>query len=409
MHKKLGFSFLYLIVLCSFTHNFVIQFTVNLLTLFFIFPYRKFNRGLLSDLSLLFIPIIIGGYGFFKFLLGDAFRDLYYFMNPLVFAAIGYSIAKRTDFITTLKVFVKLGIFYSIVHLFLTFNFLLTKGSFDFLLLRNEISSGNPIVLISLFLLIFSEKFSINLKLQKMYMLLYIGLHIIVFILFGSRTYLIISIVFFVFLYFKKIKTKQVLIMATILIVASLAVVGIANNSSDGNLTFTDKLLLSFSEMALKDYDAVEDMANNLRGFEAFMAFNSFYETSLPGKFIGQGFGSLIDLHTFIPYGETERRYVPIIHNGYLFILVKIGLFGLIFYFWWYLRIYFKSSRANDYQLNDLQKQFMQKLIRAGIISLLFTNLVITGIFNPETEFLQMFIFALFSALRFRNNANNTN
>jgi len=281
-----------------------------------------------------------------------------------------------------------------IVHLFAT-----TSGV-TFLTIRDEVSAGNALVLISLFILLFHNKYHLDLEMSKFSRYTGLVLNFLVFFLFGSRTYLIIFILFLFFLYFDKLSFKQVAIAIGFLLLSTIVLVvfiGTSQESELGGTSFIGKLMVSFTEISVKDYSTVAEMGNNLRGFEAFMAFKGFQQSSFLHQFFGNGFGALIDLETFVPYGITERRFIPIIHNGYMFILIKLGILGIICYVGWFIGIYRKTTKLLKEKSEDPLLQFFSKTCKASILALFLTNLVVTGMFNSETQFLQMFIFVTYS------------
>ena len=47
---------------------------------------------------------------------------------------------------------------------------------------------------------------------------------------------------------------------------------------------------------------------------------------------LGQGLGSQIDLKQKIMLGDMELRFISILHNGFMTVLLKSGLLGVLFF-----------------------------------------------------------------------------
>jgi hypothetical protein len=125
-------------------------------------------------------------------------------------------------------------------------------------------------------------------------------------------------------------------------LVVALAVVAFADFGNGlqaqpgmGEGTFVENVLRSMQEATIEGYRDEEAIAWNWRGFEAYIGLESFKSAGPIEKVVGQGFGALVDLGFYMQLGrggETEFRLVPVLHNGYIYILVKCGLIGLVMY-----------------------------------------------------------------------------
>lgn len=64
--------------------------------------------------------------------------------------------------------------------------------------------------------------------------------------------------------------------------------------------------------------------------------------------FFGEGLGALVDLGLFESLTRDPRdavRFIPIFHNGYVFVLVKAGLVGIALYLLVLTRLYLMGRR----------------------------------------------------------------
>jgi len=398
---------LILMLLLSFVKIFPLHLALNLIFLVAVFPYKNFNYRLLGLVLFGSIPVFLGFLGFFENpILFDLFRDAYYFSNPLLYSLIGFSIASRISINTFIEIYVKLGVIYSGIFLILTFLLFFRNGEISYVLIRNEVSPGNILPLISLAILAYDKYYGLELSLSKKVKIIAMLLNALVFVSMGSRTYLIIGILIFFSLSIKKISIVKVAYTISALLVAAVIFIAVLDSSKGDGVSFTDKLAVSFTEMAVQDYSSTSDMSNHLRGFEAFMAYKNFEQFPLLQQLLGKGFGYLLDLGVVVPYGDmAELQFVPIIHNGYFYILLKVGILGILFYLIWYFLIYrqlsvfIKRLKLKEHSGND-KFLFACKFGKVAVIALLFTNLVILGLFNAEMGFLHIFLFGTLTSVK---------
>ncbi|MGC3977978.1 MAG: hypothetical protein QM751_06935 [Paludibacteraceae bacterium] len=71
------------------------------------------------------------------------------------------------------------------------------------------------------------------------------------------------------------------------------------------------------------------------------MAIDTYADGNFLELFFGKGLGQLIDLKMYIELAGTDWRYIPVLHNGYAYILVKTGIIGVLFFVIFYFN-YFK-------------------------------------------------------------------
>lgn len=396
--NKLTTLLLVLIVLLFFVKSFWLNFGLNVFLLFLIFPVHHVNRKFLKAIFIISFPLFIGFLGFFKFQLSDVIRDYYYFLNPLIFLSIGYSLSFLFSTKILLKIFLYLGFFFSLFHVFISFYKLGLNPFAHFTVIRDEVSPGNSLTLLSLFIIFLGKKIDKNFYINPYFKVLAILIHILAFILFGSRTYLTMLLIFLAFLLIKKINRKTILF---ILIAISLFFIFSRSLTPQGDgISFSGKLMGSFSEIGMNGFSDASDITKKYRGFEAFMTFQSFLSGSSNEQIFGQGFGALIDLKYEVFLGNQYFRFVPVLHNGFLYILIKIGIIGLFLYLIFYYFLFKNVARNFDPKNTNIEFYYLIRFCKASIISLLVSNMVVSSIFNPEFEFLQVFLMAIYSKIK---------
>ena len=92
---------------------------------------------------------------------------------------------------------------------------------------------------------------------------------------------------------------------------------------------------------------------------------------------LGEGMGSKVDLKQKIFLGDMQLRYISILHNGYMTVLLKSGLFGLFVYLFTIYK-FFKKTETKNLKLVNLNLIF----IGTGVF-LIISNWVFMGFYNP--------------------------
>ena len=116
---------------------------------------------------------------------------------------------------------------------------------------------------------------------------------------------------------------------------------------------------------------------SNWRGIETYRALVTFSTGNLKQQILGQGFGSLIDLGFDIPINGVVYRKIPILHNGYAYILVKTGLLGILFYLFFYYRLLNLAIRNNN--SSNQEEVLLSRLLLGLTLSLIISMFVVGG------------------------------
>lgn len=378
------------VVILALSNVFLSSYAVTVLSLLYLFYYLAASKYALPQdlMKYLIIPLVlisVGVAGSMGNIFYDVLKDGWYFVNPLLVFCAGYLAMRRVKQIEQLlKLFVVCGFILALAPVFT----ILSEPSLLFEATAKEIHEekigGSFLTLIS---------FSILLSIKKPDIVLFTSPHKKIFIpiilladafslfLSFSRT-LWVSLALFIlaqrgYFTFKRLKG---LLTSVIILAAFLSLVMIAPDNMRSQSTMTGKILNSLDEVLIKDYYSKSDIANHWRGYESYMAFNTFLNGTPINYIVGQGFGALVDLKTDMKLGGETFRFIPIMHNGYMYLLVKTGVAGLLLYFAYIVTIMKTGLRYSNYQ--DERLVFSGQVIVACALILLFTTLVISGMFN---------------------------
>lgn len=155
--------------------------------------------------------------------------------------------------------------------------------------------------------------------------------------------------------------------------------------------TFLGKLVNGLREIAFTDTMSLREINTNFRGYESTQALKQVLGGTPVQIFFGQGFGALVDLGIFIPLGGFEGgmpvavRRIPVLHNGYMYLLVKGGVVALLLYVYVLGYLYWVGRRWATSTTES--RRLTGRLLQAVVVSLLVTTYLIGGVFNKHDMF----------------------
>lgn len=361
----------------------------------------KINK---PDFEILSVLILILGIGavisiFYNNSLYNFIRDFIYFLKPILLILIGYSFSKKiNNWKIIFKTIIYLGVFYSVYHIShtLIYTELLTATVSE---IRTINGLTNIIEIFSIALIILGLKFQKFAVIKKSSSYFFLILFTISFTFYFSRT-LLVGLLFLILgvLNYLKLNKKGLKYLSIIFLFLIGFYVYLFNNDFDrkGGAfdSFMYKLKLAPSEIFSPklDLNNHKDLWEHWRAYEAYCAIQNLNENKV-SYFLGKGFGSLVDLKFKAPISDgSSLRYIPIIHNGYVLILFKTGIIGLLLYIYFLFSLYFQSYT----KIYNEEHLIFSNLLSATALYLIFSSLIITGLYNLQEEtaiFLGIFLF----------------
>jgi len=396
-----------IVVLCEI---YIVSFRINLLIqlafllLLFFTGRDKISKSFLNTV----LPVIlIFLYGFLGTLLYnyktvDIIKDVTHLIKPIFVLFIGYLVFKSINNPTKfLKTIINTAAITAIIHLFGVFflsNFLSSSIS-D---IRDKFGLDNFIEVYSLFMLIVVPKTSIkyiykNTNYRKILIFIF-ALSIVMYFsrtMFGMIFLLGLSFYGYTRLTKRSLKIIGVFILGVVLFYTYLGTIKIERNSKGIEALFY-KIKMAPGEVfnAKIDIENHKDLWDHWRAYEAKRAITMLNDKPIT-YLTGSGYGSLVNLKFRAPLGDDERgmRYISVLHNGYIFILYKTGIVGILIYLVFLVRLYLRTYEKQE-------EMFFKILISTIGLYFLFTSLIITGIYIPQDAIL----FILGGALFHENN-----
>ncbi|MHA7844363.1 MAG: O-antigen ligase family protein [Winogradskyella sp.] len=366
----------------------------------------------IGNILLIFSTLsFIGLFGIFKYdnFAGVYFKDIVYFLRPIVVLLASYFLIKKISdkefFFTSIIV---LGLVYSLIHVFnVVINFGDISNTAE---LRYYGGRYNHVEMVALIFILTSNHGKMKLYFNRVTYKMLVALLTVSFVLYFSRVMFVVLILFVLAYkgYFKLTKKGfRLIILGSLFITCFILVINRfdVDSNSRGVKAFIFKIQNSYSEMFESlDIETIKrdkrDLWKHWRGYEAQNAIEQIKDKGLPAWFLGKGFGSTIDLGVEVKLANQNMRYIPIIHNGIVYVLFKTGILGLIIYLFYifYLYSYYRIKAKSNVQHN------LNRLIVGCAFYIALSSLVITGVFKPY-DLSGVVLGALF-ALKYYHNEN---
>ena len=290
----------------------------------------------IGGLKLYIFLVVWGGVlGYYLYPIRNVARDIFYFTSTLLWILIGANFIKNKRGASLLKT---LYIYAFIVSIYCFYIFLI-NGNFDFNGIRLNFVTGVydigfilPIMILNSF---FNRHFVFSKKLDTLIIII-VSAH--VFLSLGRISIFVplasILLVAFLVLIYKKNRKRSFLQVFTLLVLLILlAVVTVTIIPKDVLNFFSGKVGESLNELDNSQIiDSTESAMNNWRAYEMQAAIKQWISSNFFEKIIGSGLGRGIHID-YIPYSWSEmveNNQIPLLHNGYYTVLIKIGILGVL-------------------------------------------------------------------------------
>ena len=309
----------------------------------------------------LILPILFGLIFSWEHDFKDVSRDVFFFAIPYIYYLTGITFALNN--VNYRRVVYKFSAIYCVLFIiFSIYNFII-YGFINIQIIRDFVNPGSFLLVICIVFLY--NELNSNILLSPLFIFTQL-----IFLIQSSRTYFIIIFIFFFdkFFNFKKSTVFFIIIITGLLIYFFRAELQ--------ELNVFNKIFL---ELSFRDTWTEADMGTSYRAYEAITAFHNFLDYSFINMIFGGGFGALVNLDMPVVLAGVEYNAVPWIHNGFMFILIKVGTLGFLSY----LIFFFKIMKNSVF----LENVFYKKIFKLTVVGMLLANIVICGLFSTEFAF----------------------
>jgi len=396
-----------LFVIVIFLQLYVYSFRFNVFFQLFVLAFfmaqekPKVSAQFLKAITPIFLIFVSGFIGMLihKYKLFNIIKDIFHFIKPLLGVFIGYLFYRKiNDFKLFIKTIVWTGILSAIVH----FGIIISISDISNVSDIRQHGTDNFIELVAFLFLAFYKKFQKEdlFKSKSKYWLLFCTL-LISSILYFSRTMIVTGVIVTLTVYgYTEIKPKTIKIAVGLIVGISIfyAILFSSNiqRNKEGVSSFLYKLKNAPAEVFKThiDRDNHADLWDHWRGYEAKRALLLLRDNP-SGYVFGLGYGSLVNLKFYAPLSNDKKgmRYISELHNGYAYMLYKIGLFGVFLYLYFLYKLYVKIYFG---------KTFNKIFVSGFALGLFVSTLVTVGINNSND-----IIIFIIGALLFFDEKNN--
>jgi hypothetical protein len=379
------------LVLLIFISNKVVWVSYLFLAAILVMARKKIVIEPVQVLFLLVLPLIWCLLMSFNDGLVQSVKGFFYLSVPLMMIFTGFQLKRIFTFEEFYKWLVGIGTAISLIYIILT---LARVGFVAFISpyaeARYSVGPGSPSVVLSLIIALFSERFDVKIFKTNNERRIIILINLIAIYLFASRTFWVMLVVYIIFFSIKIFKRDNLLVLSGIALAVVITIVIITNSRT--GLTFSNSILYkfvnSFSEIRMGDFKTDRDINSFYRGFETYRSWKTYAGGTIPELLFGGGYGKLIDLETEVKLAGEYWTKIPIVHNGFFFVLVKEGALGLIFNILLFLKI-FGTGLAN-YRTKHKQTAFISVFLIASGAALILVNYVDCGMYTLEMTILMI-------------------
>lgn len=364
-----------------------VSFSIAFFAVFFSISKYGLKKNVLNIIRYPLLLILVGLINSFNNPNFLVLKDVYYFINPVLIFVFGFYFAQIYSLEKFIKYTIQLGIILSILYLL---NFAFNSNNSSISEFKDSVGVPSFIISLSLFLLAYHIK--IKVKIFKHFNFYILLLFILIAIISLSRTFLLIIIILSIFssgyINFNAIKLKRGLVIL-LTFISCISILQNINNTD--RKEFIGKVTSSIEEIMPQNYTTIIDINNHWRGFEAFIGLSQYVKGSPQELLFGQGFGKSAPLGFEMPLGDSSFTEIPKFHNGYVSVILKTGILGLLILFLFFIKRIRSSVKIQKSRLNEniVKGQFSVGIV----IVIMFSTFVISGWLNLGT--ITYFIFSL--------------
>lgn len=312
------------------------------------------------------------------------FRDASYFIHPLILLFIGHSIINKSfGFKKLLKLIVIAAVVNSVINYSGFFLSLVSGFQLD-LSQRYEFDLSSGYAVIGVLIIYYSKITRFHLFKSKAEVMLLIFFSLIIILSFSRTNIGILLMLFSIpilnkFLSFKRQLVLFVGIITLFIFGGSFLPVAIPEFEATN---FLEKVSNSASEILVRNYDTARDINIYWRSQEAFLGLTKYLEGNNFQLIFGQGFGSYASASGIF---KDKLEVIPFFHNGFITILLKSGVVGLLMFFAFLfslVKLSFKSLKTD----NKKSSYYYMLIIQGIVIILIFQTLFVMGIYTPDVS-----------------------
>ena len=351
----------------------------------------------------LFIAIaLVGALQFSGHAARDVVRDIWIMSLPIVPFLVGWLFARKLSKDTATRTILVTSIVLSVFFLVQVIVVTIEGAASDSDSYRQEVGAVNVLIVLACLLaldFLWQKRNAIQGRRALAILTIATGLLAIVYS-FSRTWYVVLAVGVVLVLVPSRLTTQRrraywVLLFGGIVGVVSFA--GLLDETDRNNSPFLKRLANSIREISATETESEARTGTLYRAYESAMALQTYQQGTSIQLVLGQGAGALVDLRMVLELGalkessKPEFQYVPILHNGYMYLLVKTGVVGLVLFLAQILMLWRSLNGSKAGALDG-------RVVRMGrgiLISTLAATVVISGPYNEGGWFSAMLLLGL--------------
>jgi hypothetical protein len=309
-------------------------------------------------------------------------RDITYLLKPILGLILGYQICKY-NYHNAFGKIVNVGYWISRIHIVFLLYAIIIKRVYSVNELRFYGGYFSDFEVYALVLLLFHDKFQIELSKKKFYLMA---------VIIGFSSFMYLSRANFMQFVILFIAMKGYFILTRRAIISILSIIGLTIVSYSIILYINPKrngpgieeLLYKIKVAPIEPFKTKIDRADyidfndNYRSVETMNTLKQMYNNGTTTMIFGDGLGSKVDLQQEVQLGDMKMRYISVLHNAFMTTYLKSGILGILILIFSIYLVYNqpKSSIPINHQIN--------LLLMGSAVFLLVSNWVLMGYYFTE-------------------------
>jgi hypothetical protein len=359
------YSFLYILcIVSSFFPNYEITFLIWLTTVLLTIK-KKYSITIFNFILLFLGILLIASISslFYKYQTFSIVKDFTYLLKPILGLLVGYQIFDKFKS-KSFDVFINAGLVLSTIHILLILFAFLKFHSVDMNLIRAEAGFFSDYEVYVFVVLLFSDKFNIEIdKKRKTIFLFVIGFSIFMYLARTNFLQLAILVLGTKGYFVLTKKSLQVLGIVSIGVLLSYGAIYYANPKRNGKgieaLLYKIKIAPEEAFKTKINKNDWKDFNDNYRSFENIITVKQVTADGFRAVFFGKGIGSTLNIGQKIKTTDGSIiQYISIAHNGFMTIFMKSGLLGLLLLLA-FLYLLYTQKRDKNPLINQLNMLLM--------------------------------------------------
>jgi hypothetical protein len=261
-------------------------------------------------------------------------RDITYLIKPIAGLLVGYQLCKK-HIKNPFDIAIKVGLLLAIIHIGIVVYGFIFKGFRNIHQIRSYAGFFSDYEVYSIIMVLFAKELGVILSKKQFYFfLILLGISSFLYL---SRTNFIQFVILFLGIKGFFVLSRKKIIGLVSLVVASLVFYSAIlyynpKRNAEGIEAFLYKIKIAPTEpfkTKVNKEDFV-DFNDNYRSVENIQTLRQMRSEGSRAIILGKGLGSTIDLNTKVWLGDSELRYISVLHNGFMTVYLKSGVVGIV-------------------------------------------------------------------------------